>query len=81
MRLAEAELAAQNLRTHWDLGIDPIPNLVELLEERGIKVLVVDSKENIDGLAAQVARSAGANPRDRDPPRHPWRAATLQSGP
>jgi Zn-dependent peptidase ImmA (M78 family) len=53
---AEAELAAQNLRTHWDLGIDPIPNLVELLEERGVKVLVVESKENIDGLAAQVLR-------------------------
>jgi Zn-dependent peptidase ImmA (M78 family)/DNA-binding XRE family transcriptional regulator len=54
--LADAELAAQNLRTHWDIGIAPIPNLVELLEERGIKVLVVDSKENIDGLAAQVLR-------------------------
>jgi Zn-dependent peptidase ImmA (M78 family) len=54
--LAEAELAAQNLRAHWDLGIDPIQNLVELLEERGIKVLVVDSQENIDGLAAQVRR-------------------------
>ena len=61
--LAEAELAAQNLRTHWDLGIDPIPNLVELLEERGVKVMVVDSQENIDGLAAQVRRG------DRDPVR------------
>ena len=57
--IAEAEMAAQFLREHWNLGIDPITNLVELLEERGIKVLIVDSKENIDGLAAQVRRSRG----------------------
>jgi Zn-dependent peptidase ImmA (M78 family) len=61
--LADAELAASNLREHWNLGIDPIPNLIELLEEFGIKVLVVDSQENIDGLAAQVSR------RDKQPVR------------
>jgi Zn-dependent peptidase ImmA (M78 family)/DNA-binding XRE family transcriptional regulator len=57
--LGDADRAAGALRTHWNLGIDPIPNLVELLEERGIKVLVVDSEDNIDGLAAQVRRSRG----------------------
>jgi Zn-dependent peptidase ImmA (M78 family)/DNA-binding XRE family transcriptional regulator len=57
--IGEADSAAQYLREQWNLGIDPIPNLVELLEERGIKVLVVDSEENIDGLAAQVRRSRG----------------------
>ncbi|MBI3472232.1 MAG: ImmA/IrrE family metallo-endopeptidase [Candidatus Solibacter usitatus] len=57
--LADADRAAQYMREHWNLGIDPIPNLVELLEERGIKVLIVDSEENIDGLAAQVRRSRG----------------------
>lgn len=56
---ADADRAAQYLREHWNLGIDPIPNLVELLEERGIKVLVVDSEENTDGLAARVRRSRG----------------------
>jgi Zn-dependent peptidase ImmA (M78 family) len=61
--LAESELAARNLRAHWDLGIDPIQNLVELLEERGVKVLLVESEENIDGLAAQVRRG------DREPVR------------
>ena len=59
VEIGEADRAAQYLREHWNLGIDPIPNLVELLEERGIKVLVVDSDENIDGLAAQVRRSRG----------------------
>lgn len=58
-QLAGADSAAQYLREHWKLGIDPIPNFVELLEERGIKVLFVDSKENIDGLAARVRRSRG----------------------
>jgi len=57
--IGEADRAAQYLRERWNLGIDPIPNLVELFEERGIKVLVVDSQENIDGLAAKVRRSRG----------------------
>ena len=54
----EADRAAQNLRDYWDLGNDPIPNLVELLEEQGIKVLAVDLT-NIDGLTARV--SCGGN--------------------
>jgi len=58
-QIAEADSAAQYLRKHWNLGIDPIPNLVELLEEHGIKVLIVQSEENIDGLAARVRRSRG----------------------
>jgi len=68
--LAEAELAAQYVREHWSLGADPIPNLVELLEEHGIKVLIVDSESNIDGLAALVRRSRG----------EPVRAIVIRSG-
>ena len=52
----EADRAAQNLRDCWSLGNDPIPNLVELLEEQGIKVLAVDLT-NIDGLTARVRRA------------------------
>ena len=54
--IAEADLAARSLRDHWGLGNDPIPNLVELLEEQGIKVLAVNLT-NIDGLTAHVRRS------------------------
>ncbi len=54
--IAEADRAARSLREHWGLGNDPIPNLVELLEEQGIKVLAVDLT-NIDGLTAHVRRS------------------------
>lgn len=53
--LSDAERAARAIREHWGLGIDPIPNLSELLEERGIKVLSVDLSD-IDGLTARVRR-------------------------
>ncbi len=53
----EAEYAARGLRLDWKLGIDPIPNVVELLEERGIKVLSIDLA-NIDGLTARARRGA-----------------------
>lgn len=54
--VSEADRAARSLRNHWGLGNDPIPNLVELLEEQGIKVLAVDLP-NIDGLTARVRRT------------------------
>ena len=53
---SEADMAARSLRDHWGLGNDPIPNLVELLEEQGIKILAVDLT-NIDGLTARVRRT------------------------
>lgn len=53
---SEADHAAYSLRRHWGLGLDPIPNLVELMEERGIKVLSC-ALGNIDGLMARVRRA------------------------
>lgn len=55
--LAEAEQAARSVREYWDIGIDPIPNVVELLEEHGVKVLFLDMLD-IDGLAAKIRRGA-----------------------
>lgn len=52
---SEAERAANNLRLHWGLRFDPIPDLVELVEEHGIKVFAIDLG-NIDGLMARVRR-------------------------
>lgn len=54
--VSEADRAARGLRGHWGLGSDPIPNLVELLEEQGVKVLAVELN-NIDGLMARVRRA------------------------
>jgi Zn-dependent peptidase ImmA (M78 family) len=56
--VANAENAARAARTHWGLGIDPIPNMSELLEERGIKILAT-ALSDIDGLTAKVRRKNG----------------------
>jgi len=53
--MRDAEDAARSVREDWGLGNDPIPQLAELLEERGIKILSLDL-DNIDGLAAKVRR-------------------------
>ena len=47
----DVELAAIKLRKEWDLGTDPILNIIEMLELKGIKVLLIDDVEEIDGLA------------------------------
>ena len=58
---SEAELAARSLRVHWGLGGAPIPNMAELLEDRGIKVLALELGR-VDGLTAW-ARRRGADRR------------------
>ena len=51
------EAAADKLREFWDLGEDPIPDLCEFLEEKGIKVCALPLPENVSGVQAEV-RSA-----------------------
>ena len=53
--VADTESAAHGLRTDWKLGLDPIPNVVDLLEGQGIKVLVVDLTAT-GGFTARVRR-------------------------
>ncbi len=49
----QAEAAAGQLRDEWQLGRDPLPNVVELLESRGIKVFEVDTGDDaFDGFYA-----------------------------
>ena len=50
--LDDAEQAAEALRDAWDLGGNPIPQVVEMLEERGIRVLEAEAPDSFDGLAA-----------------------------
>ena len=52
----EADRAADALRRHWGLGHEPIPILVELLEERGIKIFAFPLGR-IGGLAARARRA------------------------
>ena len=55
---AEAEQAAAGLRGQWGLGLDPIPNLAELLEGRGVKTLSTDLK-SVDALTARAQHKKG----------------------
>ena len=51
----EADRAADALRRHWGLGHEPVPNLVELLEERGVKIFALPL-DTVGGLAARARR-------------------------
>lgn len=55
-REEDGELLADDLRNEWELGIDPIPNMTALLEDRGIKVLVMPLPEGVHGLTCLVKR-------------------------
>lgn len=46
--MAEVEQAAADLRKAWDLGKDSIENLTSLLEDKGVKVGVIDADDNFD---------------------------------
>jgi Zn-dependent peptidase ImmA (M78 family)/DNA-binding XRE family transcriptional regulator len=52
--LKNVEDASLSLRKKWDLGLAPIANLLELLEENGIKVFEVQNINDFDGLTASV---------------------------
>jgi len=46
----DVERIALNLRQAWDLGLNPLESLVDVLEEQGIKVGLVDGHEGFDAL-------------------------------
>lgn len=48
----DAEDAANKLREVWELGTDPLHNLVEMLELRGVKVHLIDDDDSIDGFSS-----------------------------
>jgi Zn-dependent peptidase ImmA (M78 family)/DNA-binding XRE family transcriptional regulator len=48
----DVEAAAMQLRKKWELGIAPVSNLMELLEDKGVKILEVDLPDQFDGLSA-----------------------------
>src|SRR5208283_2059376 len=48
--LDDAEIAAQDVRSFWKLGTDPIENVIDIFEQNGIKVGEIDGTENFDAL-------------------------------
>ena len=52
--MEDVEQAALALRQQWELGIDPIANLVGVLEDHFIHIIEVDASETFDGISAVV---------------------------
>lgn len=50
----DAEDAANQLRSEWQLGYDPIPDVVEMLEDKGYKIIDIASPDGFDGMKANV---------------------------
>jgi Zn-dependent peptidase ImmA (M78 family)/DNA-binding XRE family transcriptional regulator len=50
----DAENAAKELRKQWDLGYDPIPDVVIMLEDKGYMVIEVKASRDFDGMKAEV---------------------------
>jgi Zn-dependent peptidase ImmA (M78 family)/DNA-binding XRE family transcriptional regulator len=48
----DAEMASVTLRSQWNLGNDPISDVVELLEDKGYKVIEISAPEGFDGMKA-----------------------------
>jgi len=46
--IGDVEDIANKTRQHWSLGINPIENIIELFEDHGIKVLLLDAPEDFD---------------------------------
>lgn len=55
--LEEAEEQAERLREAWDLGGDPMPSVIALLEDKGIHVIEVALPERVSGMACSVKRA------------------------
>lgn len=54
----DVEDVAKKLRIALNLGLDPIPNMVGLLEDMGIKCLQIFASEEFDGLTAIIGTDA-----------------------
>ncbi len=57
--VSDAEKLAKEVRDVWKLGLDPIPNMTELLEEKGLKVLTVPLPQRVSGFTCMVGRGDG----------------------
>lgn len=53
----QVEDIADGVRAAWELGYDPIPDLIDVLETNGIRVFMIeaDAENKFDGLAARVS--------------------------
>ncbi len=52
--LEDIENIIITLRNDWEIGLDPIHNIIQLLEDNEIKVVELDVEDSFDGLATLV---------------------------
>ena len=52
--VSDVEAAALKLIEKWNLGYDPIPNVIEMLEDNGVRVIEIEAPEAFDGLCTYV---------------------------
>jgi Zn-dependent peptidase ImmA (M78 family)/DNA-binding XRE family transcriptional regulator len=54
--LGEIEVVANHVREIWQLGLNPVPDLIDTLETKGIKVFITqyDGNKHFNGLSAKV---------------------------
>ncbi|HEU4554127.1 MAG TPA: XRE family transcriptional regulator [Chitinophaga sp.] len=51
---ADVDNVVEKIIAKWDLGYDAIPNVIEMLEDKGIRVMEIDAPDEFDGLSACV---------------------------
>jgi Zn-dependent peptidase ImmA (M78 family)/DNA-binding XRE family transcriptional regulator len=51
----DVEKAALKLIKGWNLGFDPIPNVIEMLENNAVRVIEMDAPDEFDGLSTFVS--------------------------
>jgi Zn-dependent peptidase ImmA (M78 family)/DNA-binding XRE family transcriptional regulator len=53
----QIEKYAMAIREHWNLGNDPIYNVIELLEDMGVKIVEIEADSGFSGMSTWVSDS------------------------
>jgi transcriptional regulator with XRE-family HTH domain len=58
-KLEDAEDAAEELRSSWNLGLDPIASFVGILEDHAVHVVEINADGRFDGISAIASDEEG----------------------
>lgn len=50
----QIDKAAEKVREVWQLGINPLPNVIEMLEDKHIKVVMLEAGDAFEGMQTKV---------------------------
>lgn len=52
----DLEIVANQMRKQWNLGFEPLPDLIDIFEEHGIKIFAINNQKysKFDGLSARI---------------------------